>query len=151
MKEFKERGFNDELDLDTLFVVFLNRINSLLLIFGFSTLILLIVYSFQERIYQSKALLQFEQNSSAILPSSISDLSQKSTLLSAEKEIFKSFSTIDGVKNRLKNSYGIDLGTSTISSGISFSDDKRNLLTIFYKSNEKDLTKPVLNSLIEND
>ena len=149
MKEFKERGFNDELDLDTLFVVFLNRINSLLLIFGFSTIILLIVYSFQERIYQSKALLQFEQNSSAILPSSISDFSQKSTLLSAEKEIFKSFSTIDGVKNRLKNSYGIDLGTSTISSGISFSDDKRNLLTIFYKSNEKDLTKPVLNSLIE--
>ena len=96
MKEFKERGFNDELDLDTLFVVFPNKINSLLLIFGLATLVLLIVYSFQERIYQSKALLQFEQNSSAFLPSSISDFSQKSTLLSAE--IFKSFSTIDGVK-----------------------------------------------------
>ena len=42
MKEFKERGFNDELDLDTLFVVFLNKINSLLLIFGLATLVLLL-------------------------------------------------------------------------------------------------------------
>ncbi len=149
MKTFKERGFNDELDLDTLFTVVLNRLNSLFLVFFISLSIIFLLYIFQERVYQSNALLQFEETSSTFLPASINDLSRKKFSLNANKEIIKSFSTLEGVKNRLKEKYDINLSSSEIHTGISFSDDRNNLLTIYFASSNEEITQPALESVIE--
>ena len=148
MKTFRERGFNDELDLDTLVTVFLNRINPLISVFVISTFCIAIYYLFQERVYQSSALLQFETNST-LLPSSLMETNQQDTALSAEKEIFKSISTIEGAVNRLNDDYEVDLKNEIISKNISFDDDRNELLTIYYASNDRDITKPILDNLIK--
>ena len=149
MKTFRERGFNDELDLDTLFTVVLNRFNSLISVFIFSLVVIFFYYVFQERVFQSNALLQFEESSSTLLPTSINDLSKKKFSLNADKEIIKSFSTLEGVKNRLNQNYGIDLSSSEIHKGISFSDDRNNLLTVYFANNNQNITQPALESIIE--
>ncbi len=149
MKAFKERGFNDELDLDTLFTVFLNRINPLIYVFTISLVIISLIYIFQERIYQSTALLQFEDNSSSLLPNSVESLSRTNITLTAEKEIFKSINTVEGVTERLSDKYEDIPSYSSISKGLSFSDDGRNLLTIKFANNDVDITKDVLGSLID--
>ncbi len=149
MKTFRERGFNDELDLDTLFTVVLNRFNSLISVFIISLVVIFFYYVFQERVFQSNALLQFEESSSTLLPTSINDLSKKKFSLNADKEIIKSFSTLEGVKNRLNQNYGIDLSSSEIHKGISFSDDRNNLLTVYFANNNQNITQPALESIIE--
>lgn len=151
MKSFKERGFNDDLDFDTLLTVFFNRLNYLLTVFIGSIALLVSIYLFQERIYQSSALLQFETKSSTLVSTPLDGFTQNKTVLSAEKEIFKSFNTIEGVKTRIRNKSGdIDVPDSaTISKGISFSDDGKNLLTINFSINDNKISKIVLQSLIE--
>ncbi len=151
MKSFKERGFNDDLDFDTLLTVFFNRLNYLLTVFIGSIVLLVSIYLFQERIYQSSALLQFETKSSTLVSTPLDGFTQNNTVLSAEKEIFKSFNTIEGVKTRIRNKSGdIDVPDSaTILKGISFSDDGKNLLTINFSINDNKISKFVLQSLIE--
>lgn len=151
MKSFKERGFNDDLDLDTLLTVFFNRLNYLLTVFIGSIALLVSIYLFQERIYQSSALLQFETKSSTLVSTPLDAFTQNNTVLSAEKEIFKSFNTIEGVKTGIRNKSGdIDVPDSaTILKGISFSDDGKNLLTINFSINDNKISKIVLQSLIE--
>ncbi len=152
MKEFKERGFNDDLDLDTLLTVFFNKINPLLIVFLGSICIFFLIYIFQERIYQSNALLQFERSSSfnSFNPSSIQDLSTIDIQLIAEKEIFKSLNTIEGAKDKLNSILNEDTPSLyEISSGLSFSDDGKNLLTVRFSNNDITITKTILNSLVE--
>ena len=151
MKSFKERGFNDDFDIDTLLTVFFNRLNYLLSIFLTSLALLICIYLFQERIYQSSALLQFETKSSALVSTPLDGFTQNDTVLSAEKEIIRSFSTIEGVKTRIQNKFKeIDVPDyATILSGISFADDGKNLLTIKFAINNNKISKIVLESLID--
>ena len=149
MKSFKERGFNDDLDFDSLLTVFFNRLNYLLTVFIGSIALLLSIYLFQERIYQSSALLQFETKSSTLVSTPLDGFTQNNTVLSAEKEIFKSFNTIEGVKTRIRNKSGdIEIPDSaTILKGITFSDDGNYLLNFSINNNK--ISKFVL-GLIEN-
>ncbi len=89
MKSFKERGFNDDLDFDTLLTVFFNRLNYLLTVFIGSIVLLVSIYLFQERIYQSSALLQCETKSSTVVSTTLDGFTQTNTVLSAEKELLK--------------------------------------------------------------
>ena len=150
MKTLRERGFNDELDLDTILTVFFNKINQLISIYIVSIIFLSFIYIFQERVYQSSALLQFE-GTKTLLPSLNNLSSQQSTFLNAEKEIFKSLDTIDGLKKRLTfDSEDLKLpNSSIISSGLSFTDDRKNLLTINYSNNDEKLTQLILSNLID--
>ena len=149
MKEFKDRGINDELDIDTLLTVFFNRVNSLLVIFLGSALILMLIYIFQERIYQSNAMLQFE-NSSSLNPTNFQGLSVSDTQLPAEIEIFKSLSTIQGAQDKLDSSLIEDTPSIyEISSGLSFLEDGDNLLTVRYSNNDTNVTQYILTNLIE--
>ena len=150
MKEFKDRGINDDLDIDTLLTVLFNRINSLLIVFLGSIFILSLIYIFQERIYQSNSLLQFENNSSFNTTDFQGFSSLNDTQLSAEIEIFKSLSTIQGAKNKLNSSLNEDTPSlQDISSGLTFSDDGKNLLTIRYSNNNSNITQSILSSLID--
>ena len=150
MKTFKQRGFNDDLDLDTLFTVLLNRINQIILIFLCSVVFFAVIYVFQERIYQSSALLQFESDSLAFIPNRVGDLTENTTSLSAEKEILKSASTLEGVRNKLKSHNDEDLPSlSELSSGMSFIDSGKSLLTINFSNNNSDSTQLILNFILE--
>ena len=150
MKTLKERGFNDELDLDTILTVFFNKINQLIFVYVLSIIFLSFIYLFQERVYQSSALLQFE-STKPLLPSLENLSSQQNTFLNAEKEIFRSLDTIDGLKKRITfDSEDIKLpNSSIISSGLSFVDDRKNLLTINYSNNDEKLTQLILSNLID--
>ena len=150
MKTLRERGFNDELDLDTLLTVFFNKINQLIVVYVVSIVVLSFIYLFQERIYQSSALLKFESEQK-LFPSIESLTPQQNTFLNAEKEIFKSLDTINGIKNRISNhSEDFELPpSSVISKGLTFTDDRKNLLTIYYSNNEKKSTQLILSKLID--
>ena len=96
----QQRVINDSLDLDTLFVVLLDRIDPLMRIFLFSVLLLGGFYIFDQRIYQSSTLLHFDQEK--IVPgsnqlTSFTDLSS----LNGKREIYKSIPTISGARDKL--------------------------------------------------
>ena len=151
MKSFRERGFNDDLDIDTLLTVLFNRLNYLITVFIGSIALLILIYLFQERIYQSSAMLQFETKSSTLVSTPLDGFTQSNTALAAEKEIFRSLNTIEGVKTKILNkSKDVEIPDSaTILKGISFSDDGKNLLTINFSINDNKISKIVLQSLIE--
>ena len=151
MKSFRERGFNDDLDIDTLLTVLFNRLSYLITVFIGSIALLILIYLFQERIYQSSAMLQFETKSSTLVSTPLDGFTQNNTALTAEKEIFRSLNTIEGVKTKILNkSKDVEIPDSaTILKGISFSDDGKNLLTINFSINDNKISKIVLQSLIE--
>ena len=149
MKDFREKGFNDALDLDTLLFVFLNRFNTLVKVFLAALVSMILIYIFQERVYQSETLLKYEKNKS-ILPSDYSSMSFKTNEINAEKEIFRSLTTIEGAKARLARIFtDQEISFGTISSGISFSDDGQDLLTVKYVNNDDETTQIILQSLVE--
>ena len=150
MKTFKERGFNDDLDLDTLITVFINRINYLLSIFIITFFLFFIIYLFQERVYQSSALLQFEKQTSPVPINGLDAFTLKDTELTAEREIFRSLNTIEGAKDKLNKIFKENSPTIyDIAKGINFYDDGKNLLTVNYSNNDSDSTTFVLQSLID--
>ena len=73
MKKYNEVGFNDEFDLETLLIIFLNKADALLKIFLISLFFLVLFYIFQDRVYQSFTQLQFNKaNSISSMMSSLS-------------------------------------------------------------------------------
>ena len=84
----RERIINDNIDLDTLFVVLLNKIDALSKIFLISLIFLLFLFITEERIYQSSSLIHFDQNANNLLPGSVGGVSPASNL-NGEKEIYK--------------------------------------------------------------
>ena len=125
-------------------------LNQIILIFLCSVVFFAVIYVFQERIYQSSALLQFESDSLAFIPNRVGDLTENTTSLSAEKEILKSASTLEGVRNKLKSHNDEDLPSlSELSSGMSFIDSGKSLLTINFSNNNSDSTQLILNFILE--
>ena len=144
----KDKLLNDSIDLDTLLVVFFNRIDALLRIFLISFVVLFLFYLLDQRIYQSSTLINFEQNSNSLANSLASTSNPSSTGLKGEMEIYKSVSTVSGAIDKL-----IDDGVleevptiSEISSGLSFSNNA-NLLTVNFRYSKKDDTQIILNYL----
>ena len=101
MEQRKERIINDSIDLDTLFVVLLNKIDPLIKIFIISFSFLLLFYIVDERIYQSSTLIHFDQQESNLIPGATAAISNTANL-NGEKEIYKSISTINGAIDKMK-------------------------------------------------
>ncbi len=140
----QQRIINDSLDLDTLFVVLLDRIDPLMRIFLSSVLLLGVFYIFDQRIYQSSTLLHFDQEK--IVPgsnqlTSFTDLSS----LNGKREIYKSIPTISGARDKLIQDNVLDEIPSIdeISKGLSFIGDS-NLLTVRFNYKDKEDTKTIL-------
>jgi len=153
MKKYNEVGFNDEFDLETLLIIFLNKADALLKIFLISLFFLVLFYIFQDRVYQSFTQLQFNKANSisSMMPSLSSSQGDRSIgNFEPEKAIFRSrnniFKAIELLGDKIEEN---SLEENSILEGISFSDDKQ-LLTIYFTSNYKDLNKQILESLTES-
>ena len=140
----QQRIINDSLDLDTLFVVLLDKIDPLMRIFLFSVFILIAFYIFDQRIYQSSTLIHFDQQKIMPGTNQLSTLTDSSSL-SGKKEIYKSFPTISGAREKLIQDNVIDEIPSVkeITNGLSFLRDS-NLLTVKFDYKDRDDTKTIL-------
>ena len=141
----QKKLINDTLDLDTLLVVLLDRIDPLMKIFIFSLMVLIAFYIFDQRIYQSSTLIHFEQQKIVPGTSQLTPLTNSSTSLSGKKEIYKSFPTITGAREKMIQDNVLDEipNVQEISDGLSFSRDS-NLLTVRFKYKDKEDTKTIL-------
>ena len=145
MEQSKERIINDSIDLDTLFVVLLNKIDPLIKIFFISFSFLLLFYIVDERIYQSSTLIHFDQQESNLIPGASAAISNTANL-NGEKEIYKSISTINGAIDKMKVDNVLeDIPSSgEIIDGLSFSVNS-NLMTVRLNYTNQDDTKTILN------
>ena len=154
MEYDRERVINDSIDLDTLLVVFLNKIDALVKIFIISFAVFLLIYVTSQRIYQSSTLINFEQNQN-LLGTSLPPSSNFATLgqggLAGEKEIYKSPSTVSGAIDRIIQDNALEKipTVSEISGGLSFSNISSNLLTVNLNYTEREDTQIILKYLNE--
>lgn len=152
MENNRDNFFNDSIDLDTLLVVFLNKIDALIKIFLISFSILLFLYVSDQRIYQSSSLIHFEQGISNLFTNSNSPNTSpmtRSTSLSSSREIYKSLPTITGARDRMIKDNVLEVIPSVgqISSGINFYSNDSNLLTVRFNYTIQEDTKIILNYL----
>ena len=146
MEEKKRKFLNDEIDLDTLFVVFLNRIDILLKIFLVSAFALFIYYLADQRIYQSSTLIFFEQNNE-LIPGNVTSMN-RSPYLSGEKQIYQSISTISRARDKLIQENVTDdiPSIGEIQQGLKLTNDS-NLMTVTFKYTDKKNTQTILDYL----
>ena len=154
MEYDRERIINDSIDLDTLLVVFLNKIDALAKIFLISFAVFFLLYVTSQRIYQSSTLINFEQNQNLLgtsLPSSSNLTALSQSGLAGEKEIYKSASTVSGAIDRIIQDNALEIipTVSEISGGLSFSNVSNNLLTVNLEYTEREDTQIILNYLNE--
>ena len=149
MDNKRERIINDNIDLDTLFVVLLNKIDALSKIFIISLIFLLFLFITEERIYQSSSLIHFDQSANNLLPGSAGGISPTPNL-SGEKEIYKSISTINGAIDKMIKDDALEEIPSVgeIIGGLSFSVES-NLMTVRLNYTDQRDTKTILNYLNE--
>ena len=154
MEYDRERIINDSIDLDTLLVVFLNKIDALAKIFLISFAVFFLLYVTSQRIYQSSTLINFEQNQNLLgtsLPSSSNLTGLGQSGLDGEKEIYKSASTVSGAIDRIIQDNALEKipTVAEISGGLNFSNVSNNLLTVNLEYTEREDTQIILNYLNE--
>ncbi len=147
MEENKSNLINDSIDLDTLFVVLMNNLDSLVRVFLISLAAFTLFFIFDQRVYQSSTLINFEtdSNSLALLPGFTTFQEAGKTNLDGEKEIYKSISTISGAREKIIIDNAVEEVPTIeeIIDGLSFSNNL-NLLTVNYKHTNREDTRVIL-------
>tara|TARA_B100000900_G_scaffold327452_1_gene287588 strand:+ start:752 stop:2656 length:1905 start_codon:yes stop_codon:yes gene_type:complete len=152
MENNRDSFFDDSIDLDTLLVVFLNKVDALVKIFLISFSVLLFFYITDQRVYQSSSLIHFEQGVSNLFSNNnVANTAPmtRSLSLSSSREIYKSLPTIIGARDRIIKDNILDVIPSVgeMSSGINFSSNDSNLLTVRFNYIIQEDTKIVLDYL----
>ncbi len=147
MEEKKSNLINDSIDLDTLFVVLMNNLDSLIRVFLVSLAGFTLLFIFEQRVYQSSTLINFETDSNSLpaLPGFATFQDAGKTNLGGEKEIYKSISTISGARDKIIIDNVIEEVPTIeeIINGLSFSDNI-NLLTVNFKHTNREDTRVIL-------
>ncbi len=150
MEEKKSNLINDSVDFDTLFIVLMNKLDFLIKVFLLSLAFFILFFIFDQRVYQSSSLINFEKDSSSLtsLPGFSSFQDPGQTNLAGEKEIYKSISTISGAREKIINDKVIEDVPSVedIINGLSFSNNE-NLLTVKFRHINKEDTRIILDYL----
>ena len=153
----KERGlFNDDIDLISILSVFLDNFNVIVSVLFSSLLIISIYYLSAESLYRSVTLIEIKNDKFSYVPDTLasgfsSQLSNNGPI-EAEIEIYKSNETISDAlenfkKEELYDELDFPLTTNFIKGNLRITSSSNSLLTISFTSQNKELSKDLLNML----
>ena len=151
--QLDKNPIKDELDLTSFLSILFDNFNLLISIFITSFFAIGIYYLSATNTYLSDSLLEIKNENNSFLPRSLSGFQKQSeNSLEAEIAIYKSKDTLQGALKRLKefekdSAEQSDLSLSDISSGLSLKSDSVSLLSISFKSSDKELSTLVLDFL----
>ena len=148
--------FNDDIDLISIFSVFLDNFNSIFSIFLSSLLVVFIYFISAENLYRSSSLIEIKNDNFSYVPDSLSSgfsSSSNKGSIESEIEIYKSNETISDAIDNLNSdeSFDIDifLTTGLVRSNLRITSTSQSLLLISFTSSDKALSEYFLNLLNE--
>ena len=155
--ESSQKISTDEIDVITIFSIFLDNINKIFSVFLASLLVVTIYFFSAENIYQSNSLLEIKKEKS-FLPDSLSGgFSQdivNQDILTAEIEVYKSNNTVEDAlaiftaKNSSESEY-LPKSPAEIRNNLFLNPDSNSLINISFTSKSKILSQEFLNILNE--